>query len=82
MSGRCFRLDLKRLDYRKDQSTVMATPQQLSRANGQCTSVMRIVYRIGIYIFLTGLFLQLLFAGFGVFLGWWGHMLALAVHLA
>jgi len=33
---------------------------------------MRIVYRIGISIFLAGLFLQLLFAGFGVFLGWWG----------
>jgi hypothetical protein len=32
---------------------------------------MRIVYRLGIYIFLAGLFLQLLFAGFGVFLGSW-----------
>jgi len=50
----------------------MATLQQTPRANGQFTSVMRIVYRIGIYIFLAGLFLQLLFAGFGVFLGWWG----------
>src|SRR5215467_13895953 len=50
----------------------MATLQQMPRTNSRFTHVMRIVYRIGIYIFLAGLFLQLLFAGFGAFLGSWG----------
>ena len=50
----------------------MATLQHIPQANSRFTHVMRIVYRIGIYLFLAGLFLQLLFAGFGVFLGWWG----------
>ena len=49
----------------------MATMQHIPRATRRFPHVMRIVYRIGIYIFLAGLFLQLLFAGFGVFLGWW-----------
>ena len=53
----------------------MATMQQ---TYSQFTHVMRIVYIVGVWVFLAGLFLQFFLAGLSIFVGpsWWGMHIA------